>query len=149
MSLVYTRMHNLWKCNICKRKLSSVVWVTVGLYCFRAFASAVYLRVVYGGYYIGPYYIHDGTPCTKSQNDWLFLSVTPWTKSTNFGSRNLSGLYGLSERDAIWYICRGGVAVHQCQDWWTSAQGAPWDVKILKGVKLFVSAFHGEGHLFV
>jgi len=61
------------------------------------------------------------------------VSVTLSTKSTKFGSRYL--VDRLSEVDEIWQIVSSEIAVHQCRDWWTSAQeilhGAPkyWSIK--------------------
>jgi len=53
--------------------------------------------------------------CTRRHVVYCFLSVTPSTKSMKFGSRYV--IEGLSERDEIWKIVRGGHAVHQCQAW--------------------------------
>jgi len=80
---------------------------------------------------------------------YSFLSVTPSTKSTKFGSRYL--VEGFSEWDEIWQVDRRGLDVHQDQD------GA----KVLKGVKKFCKAFlihhsadsseiwNDEGHLCI
>jgi len=77
-----------------------------------------------------------------------FLSVMLSTKSMNFGSRYL--VHRLSDQDEIWHIDRGGLAVHQCHDWWTSAQGFPWAPKYWR-CKNFCNVFlvhhladHGE-----
>ena len=44
----------------------------------------------------------------------VYVSLTPSTKSTNFGSRYL--VDGLSERDIIWQLDRGGLAIYQHAD---------------------------------
>jgi len=46
---------------------------------------------------------------------FVFLWVTPTTESTKFGSRYL--VEGLSERDEIRQIDRGGLAIHHYPDW--------------------------------
>jgi len=53
----------------------------------------------------------------------LFLWVTPFMKSTKFGSRYLAE--GLTKRDEIWQIDRGSLATHNHPDWWTLIQGVP------------------------
>jgi len=63
----------------------------------------------------------------------LFLSVTLTTKSTKFRSRYR--VDRVLEGDEIWHIGSPGLAVHQCQDWWTSAKMFSWGTKIVKGVK--------------
>jgi len=45
----------------------------------------------------------------------FFLSVTPATKSTNFGSSYLGE--ELAEEDEIFQVARGGVDVHDDPDW--------------------------------
>jgi len=54
---------------------------------------------------------------------FLCVCVLSVTLSTNFGSRYI--VHRLSDRDEIWHIDRGCLAVHQRQDWWTAAQRCP------------------------
>ena len=61
---------------------------------------------------------------------FVFLSVTPATKSTNFGSRYLGE--GSLEEDEIFQVARGGLMYTM-----TQTGGSPWGTKILKGVKNF------------
>jgi len=72
---------------------------------------------------------------------YCFLSVR-WSLSQrnqqSFGSRCL--VDRLSQWDEIWQIDRGGLAVHQCRDWWTLILGDPWHQNI-EVYKIFCDTF--------
>jgi len=53
---------------------------------------------------------------------FVFVLITPSTKLRKFGRKYLAE--GFSERDEIWRVDRGGIAVYQGQDWWTLTQGS-------------------------
>jgi len=84
------------------------------------------------------------SPCLHAETyRLLYVFCGSATKSTKFGSRYLGE--GLSERDEILQVARGGVGVphHQTGDLWP--RGMPWGAKILKGVKNICNAFLQDG----
>jgi len=56
-----------------------------------------------------------------------------WQHISRIGpSRSDTPIIGVSERDDIWHVDRGGLAVHQGQDWcelWPSGLRSPWAPK--------------------
>jgi len=107
-----------------------IVWLEMGVHVYCGEILVAFIKLMC------PYYILHGdcfVSCCMVMRRlyhsecimWFlfFLSVTPSTKSTNFGSRYL--VEGLSEGDEIWQLDRGCLPVCHHWDWWTLAQKVP------------------------